>query len=119
MSAPNVAAATTCTSDSNVLAVTNSATAIVTNAAASGKVYVVKSLYVTNIHASATGTITAQVNRSSVDYRIAYQISVAIGTTIVLVTCESPVYLLEGDTLKLIADASTKLEAFASYDILS
>ncbi len=119
MSAPNVFGTTTITCDSNVLAVTNSASAIVTNSAASGKVYVVKSLYVTNIHASATATITAQVNRSSTDYRIAFGISVAIGTTIVLVTCESPIYLLEGDTLKLVADASSKLEAFASYDILS
>lgn len=119
MAAPNVFNTSTITSDSAVQAVGTSATAIITNSSSSGEVYMVKSLYVSNIHASATGTITADVFRSSVAYRLCNAVPLAINTSLVIVSAEAPVFLLEGDTLRLTADAGSKFEAIASYDILS
>lgn len=118
MAAPNVFATATITSTNAVLAVTSSATAIIA-APGTGKVAMVKSLYVTNIHASASGTVTVDVFQGSTPYRLANAITVAIGTSLVVIGTGAPVYLLETDTLRVTADASSKFEAVASYDILS
>jgi len=49
MAAPNIVNVATITGKTAVLAVTTSATAIVTNSAASGKVFKVNALYVSNV----------------------------------------------------------------------
>jgi hypothetical protein len=116
MAAPNVFATTTIISNSGVQAVTNSATAIITNASSSGKVYMVKSLYVTNVSTTVSGTITVDLFRSSVAYRIVPALSVPIQCTIVPIEAEAPIFMLEGDTLRLTASANSIFEAVASWD---
>jgi hypothetical protein len=117
MAAPNIAGLTVITGKTDVLAVTASATAIVTNAAASGKVYKVNSLYVSNIGAGAKW-VTVDFYRSSTATRIAYQVSVPVGTTLLPILKDSPLYLEEGDSLRLTAETVSFLEALVSYEIL-
>jgi uncharacterized protein YyaL (SSP411 family) len=119
MAAPNIAALTTITGKTAVQAVAASATAIVSNSAASGKVLKVNSLYVANIHASTTGAITVDVYRSSTAYRIANAISVPINSVYMVIQKDSPIYLEEGDSLRLTGGAASTLEAVASYEDLS
>ena len=117
MAAPNLMAATTLTEGSAGLAVTTSAATLVANAAASGKVIRVKSVIFSNIHATNTGTVTLQVLKNGAStFRVAYQISVAIGTSFVPVSVENIVHLEENDTLQALANAATTFEALASYD---
>lgn len=118
MTAPNVFATATITSTNAVLAVTNSATAIVA-APGTGKVAMVKSLYITNVHATLSGTITVDVFQSSTQYRILNAVTVPINCSIVPIGTDAPIFLTETDTLRLTADANGKFEAVASYDILS
>ncbi len=118
MAAPNIAALTTITGKTAVQAVGTSATAIVTNSAASGKVLKVNALVVSNV-AAANKWITADVYRSSTAYRLAYQIPVPLGASLVVISKDAPIYLEEGDSLRLTGEATTSLEAVASYEDLS
>lgn len=119
MAAPNIAALTTITGKTAVQAVSNSATAIVTNSAASGKVLKVNALYVANIHSTNAGAITVDVYRSSTAYRIANAISVPLNAVYMAIQKDSPIYLEEGDSLRLTAAAASTLEAVCSYEDLS
>lgn len=116
MSAPNIVNVATITGKTAVLAVPITATALITNAAASGTVLKVNALYVSNVSAAAA-TITADVYRSSTAYRFAYTISVPVGTTLDILS--KSVYLEEGDTLRLTAGTVSALEAVGSYEIIA
>ena len=117
MAAPNLIAATTIYGKTAVLAATTSATAIVTNSAASGKVLKINALYVSNIDASVNYTITMDIFRSSTAYRIGNVISVPAAATLDVIS--KSIYLEEGDTLRLTASANSKLEAVCSYEDIS
>jgi uncharacterized protein YyaL (SSP411 family) len=119
MAAPNIAALTTITGKTAVQAVAESATAIVSNSADSGKVLKINSLYVANIHASNSGTITVDVYRSSTAYRVASAINVPINSVYMAIQKDSPIYLEEGDSLRLTASAASVFEAACSYEELS
>ena len=63
MAAPNIVNVTTITGKTAVLAVTTSATAIVTNSAASGKVFKVNALYVSNVDGAAAADVNVDIFR--------------------------------------------------------
>lgn len=116
MTAPNVVNVATITGKTTVLAVPNTATALITNSAGSNNVLKVNALYVSNVSGSAA-TITADVYRSSTAYRFAYTISVPVGATLDILS--KPIYLEEGDTLRLTAGTASALEAVGSYEIIA
>ena len=74
---------------------------------------VVKSVYVSNIHVSASATIDVYYTRSSVDYYIIKGATVPVATTLQVVT-ESLV-LQASDILKVKASAADRLDCTASY----
>jgi len=117
MAAPNIVNVATITGKTAVLAVTTSATAIVTNSAASGKVFKVNALYVSNVDGVNAADISVDLFRSSVAYRIAFTVSVPADA--VLDVISKSIYLEEGDTLRLTASANSDLEAVCSYEEIS
>jgi len=117
MAAPNIVNVTTITGKTTVQSVGTSATAIVTNSAASGKVFKVNSLLVSNIDGTSAATINVDLFRSSVAYYIAYTITVPADATLDLLN--KAIYLEEGDALRLTASASGDLQAVCSYEEIS
>lgn len=117
MAAPNIVGVTTITGKTAVLAVTTSATAIVTNSAASGKVFKVNALYVSNIDGSNAADVNVDIFRSSTAYHIARTIAVPADATLDVIS--KSIYLEEGDTLRLTASANSDLEAVCSYEEIS
>lgn len=117
MAAPNIVNVTAIYGKTAVQAVTTSATAVVTNSAASGKVLKVNALYVANVDGTSSADITADVFRSSVAYRIASTVAVPADASISLL--DQPIYLEEGDSLRLTASANGDLEAVCSYEDIS
>ena len=117
MAAPNIIAPSAIYGKTAVLAVTTSATAIITNAGGSGKVLKVDQLLVSNVNGTVNANITADIFRSSTAYRFAYIITVPAGGTLDLIS--SRIYLEEGDTLRLTASVNSYLEAVASYEDVS
>lgn len=117
MAAPNIVGVTTITGKTAVMAVTTSATAIVTNSAASGKVFKVNALYVSNIDGTNSCDLTVDIFRSSTAYKIASTISVPADATLDIIS--KSIYLEEGDALRLTAAVNSDLEAVCSYEEIS
>lgn len=117
MAAPNIVGVTTITGKTAVQAVTTSATAIVTNSAASNKVFKVNALYISNIDGTNNADINVDIFRSSTAYRIAYTITVPADATLDVIS--KSIYLEEGDALRLTASANSRLEAVCSYEEIS
>ena len=117
MAAPNIVGVTTITGKTAVLVVTTTPTAIVTNSAASGKVFKVNALYVSNIDGTNAADVNVDLFRSSTAYRIAYTISVPADATLDIIS--KSIYLEEGDALRVTASANSRLEAVCSYEEIS
>ena len=86
MAAPNIVNVATITGKTAVLAVTTSATAIVTNSAASGKVFKVNALYVSNVDGTNNADINVDIYRSSTAYHIAKTVSVPADATLDIIS---------------------------------
>ena len=117
MAAPNIVNVTTITGKTAVQAVGISATAIVENTAASGKVFKVNALYVSNVDGAANADINVDIFRSSVAYHVGKTIVVPADATLDVIS--KPIYLEEGDSLRLTASAASDLEAVCSYEEIS
>lgn len=117
MAAPNVVNVGTITGKTAVQAVGTSATAIVTNSAASGKVFKVNALYVSNVDGTNNAEITIDLFRSSTAYHIAKTLVVPADATIDVLT--KAIYLEEGDALRLTANVASDVEAICSYEEIS
>lgn len=114
MAAPNIVNVSAIYGKTAVQQVGTSATAIVTNSAASGKVLKVNSLYVANVDGTVNAEITIDIYRSSTAYRLAS--TVVVPADAVLDVLSSSIYLEEGDALRLTANAAGDLEAVCSYE---
>lgn len=114
MAAPNIVNVTSIFGRTAVQSVGTSATAIVTNAAASNKVFKVNALYISNIDGTANADVTVDIFRSSTAFRIASTIVVPADATLDVLS--KSIYLEEGDELRLTANASGDLQAVCSYE---
>jgi hypothetical protein len=114
MAAPNIVGVSSIYGKTAGAVLTASATAIVSNGAGSGKVFKVNALYVTNVDGAANFTTTIDVYRSSVGYRLAFQIVVPAGATLDVIS--KPIYLEEGDSIRALGSTTLKLEAVCSYE---
>lgn len=117
MAAPNIVNVTTITGKTAVLAVTTTATAIVTNAGSSGKVLKVNALLVSNVDGAASAEVTVDLFRSSTAYHIASTVTVPADAT--LDVLGKSIYLEEGDSIRLTASADGDLESLCSYEEIS
>lgn len=117
MAAPNIVNVSTITGKSAVQAVGTSATAIVTNSAASGKVFKVNALYISNVDGTNNAEINVDLYRSSTAYHIGKTIVVPADATLDVIS--KAIYLEEGDALRLTANAASDLEAVCSYEEIS
>jgi len=113
----NIINATVMNGKTAVQAVTTSATAIVSNASASGKVLKVNALYVANVDGTSAADISVDLYRSSTAYHIAKTVSVPADATVDILS--KSIYLEEGDDLRLTASVDSDLEAVCSYEELS
>ncbi len=117
MAAPNIVSVTTITGKTAVQAVPNTATAIITNSAGSGKVIKVNALYCGNVDATTAYDLTVDIYRGGVAYR-AFPTN-GVTQKMTLDVLSKAIYLEEGDSLRLTASAASKLEAVASYEEIS
>lgn len=117
MAAPNIVNVATITGKTAVQAVGTSATAIVTNSSGSGKVFKVNFLILANVDGAANVDATVDLYRSSTPYRIANTVLVPADASFDVLS--APLYLEEGDSLRLTASAAGDLEAVCSYEEIS
>ena len=119
MSAPNIVGVTNITGKTNVLSVTTSATAIVTNPASSNSVYKINSLILSNINGSNPTDVNVDLYRGNTAYYLAYTISVPADSTLVALSKDAGIYLEEGDAIRVMAGSSSYISAVCSYEVIS
>lgn len=119
MAAPNLkspATITTVTGKTIGYAVTTTMAAALSNAASSGKVLKVNSVYCANVDGAAAADISLQVWDGTTGFELAHTIAVQADTTQVLVTREAYIYLEEGQSLRAQASVAGDLELIISYE---
>jgi len=119
MAAPNIVDVATITGKTAVLAATTTATAIVTNSAASGKVFKINALVIANIDGTNAADITVDLYRSGTSYPLVNTIAVPADATLLAITKEMSLYLEEGDVIRCLASANSDLMAVCSYEEIS
>lgn len=119
MTAPNIKIPTTITGKTVGYAVTTGMDSVLTNSAASGKVFKINSVYCANVDGAAAADISLSYYNGTTDFYLAKTIAVPADATQVLVTREAYIYLEEGDSLRAQASAASDLELVISYEDIS
>ena len=115
MANPNLAEMTSIYGKSTGLALTVTQTTVIQNPAASGQLWKVNSIIVSNVDGVNNADVTVLVGA----YHIAKTISVPNDATLVLMSKDSGIYLEEGITISAYASAASDLEILISYEIIS
>ena len=102
---------------------TTNATAVVNNAAASGTVLKINSLYVVNVDGTSAADITIEyydaASLGGTAYPIAKTISVPADSSLVIIERNSAVYLEEDRSIGATASAADDLTVICSYEQIS
>jgi hypothetical protein len=102
---------------------TTSATTLLSNAASSGKVFKVDDIVVSNVNGSTAANVTVSVNSAAAGggtaYRLAYQISVPAGASLIVTDKSTAFYLMENQSVVITAGTANYLEAVLSYEDIS
>ena len=119
MAAPDIVNVTSILGKTAVSAITTSATDLLTNAAASNKVYKVNTVIVSNIDGTNSADITVDIYRSSTAYHLVKTVAVDANSSFSAIDKNIQIYLEEGDSIRLTASAAGDLEAICSYEEIS
>ena len=98
-------------------------TQIVTNAASSGKIFKINSLYVANIDGTASVDVSVRMYSvaalGGTATAIASTVAVAADSTLVVITKDSAIYVLENQSMGIFASASGDAVFTCSWDEIS
>lgn len=116
MANPNIVQVSNILGKTGVLSVSTDATAIVENQASSNTIVKVNTLYISNID-TENRDVTVDLFRSSTAYHIGQNITIPDNATLSLL--ERPLYMEEGDSLRITGSANSALQAVCSYEVIS
>jgi hypothetical protein len=124
MAAPNLLSPTTITGKTVTVDLSStSATSILSNAASSGKVLKVNSLYVSNVDGTSAAEITINYYSAAAlggtATQIASTVAVPADATLVVIDKDAYIYLEENTSLGATAGTSSDLKIVCSYEDIS
>lgn len=123
MASPNIVNVTSIIAALSYAAPANTATTVlVSNAASSASVIKVNSLTCTNVSALAatvTVAVTSSAAGAGTSYRLAYQISIPVNSSLQLIDKSNFVYLIEDKSLVVTSGTSSAIEYVTSYETIS
>lgn len=124
MANPNLASATSVVVNNALVRLTStSATQVVSNAASSGKAYLIDSLIVANVDGTNAADITidlyAAATNSGTATKIAHTVTVPADSTLVVISKDNPIALKEDQSIYAVASAADDLHVVASWKELS
>jgi hypothetical protein len=124
MAAPNIVNVVTITGKTAVVDLsTTNATAVVSNAASSGKVFKVNSLIVSNVDGTNNSDITislySQDDIGGTATEICKTVVVPADASLVVIDKSSGIYLEEDKSIGAIASAASDLKVVCSYEEIS
>lgn len=124
MAAPNIVNVTTITGKTAVVDLsTTNATAVVSNAASSGKVFKINSLIVSNVDGTNSAGITisyySQDDIGGTATQIVSTVTVPADASLVVIDKNSSIYLEEDRSIGATASAASDLKVICSYEEIS
>jgi hypothetical protein len=124
MAAPNIVNVTTITGKSAVVSLTDTnATAVVSNAASSGKVFKINSLVVSNVDGTNAADITisyySEDDIGGTATEIVSTISVPADASLVVIDKNTSIYLEEDRSIGATAGTASDLKVLVSYEEIS
>jgi hypothetical protein len=124
MAAPNIVNVTTITGKANVVSLTDTnATAVVSNAASSGKVFKINSLVVSNVDGTNAADITisyySEDDIGGTATEIVSTVSVPADASLVVIDKNTSIYLEEDRSIGATAGAANDLKVIVSYEEIS
>jgi len=124
MAAPNLLSPTTITGKTATANLTTtSATSILSNAASSGKVLKINSLYVANVDGTTNAEITinyySAASLGGTATQICSTVSVPADATLVVIDKDAYIYLEENTSLGATAGTASDLKIVCSYEDIS
>ena len=124
MSAPNIVNVATITAKSFYLALSNtSATALVSNAASSGKVFKINMIQVANVDGSNACDVTVKYHTQDdiggTGYALVSTVSVPADASLVVIDKNTALYLEEDRSISVTAGTANDLEVIVSYEEIS
>ena len=117
MAAPNIVNVVTITGKTALANVTTSFANLVVNTAASGKVFKVNALYVTNVDGLSATNVSIGLIRTDYSYAVANVLSVPATSTLDMIS--KSIYLEEGDYIQIKSENDNDAHAVCSYEELS
>jgi len=120
MAAPNIVNVTSILGETQGKALTDSLVDIVTNSAASGKVYKVNAIYVSNVDGTNNADADVAFYDASEGGGTAFYIAktIVVPADATLDVLSKSIYLEEGDKIQAKASATSDLEIVVSYEII-
>ena len=119
MAGPNIVNVARIFGNTVVQNVITSATNILSNPAASDKVFKINSLIISNIDGTNTADVTATLFRNNASFALASTIAVPADASLIVISKDISIYLEEGDSIRLTASANNRLQAVCSYEDIS
>ena len=124
MAAPNIVNDGTITGKSFYLALANtSATALVSNAASSGKVFKINMIQVANVDGSVACDVTVKYHTQDdiggTGYALVSTVSVPQDSSLVVLDKNTALYLEEDRSISVTAGTANDLEVLVSYEEIS
>lgn len=119
MANPNIVDVTTIKANTAVMTVTTTAANIITNPSSSNKVYKINALTVANGNLTTSANVTVDYQKSGIFYPITGNVVVPSNATLVVVSKDTSLYLLEGDSLRCNASALVGLTGVVSFEEIS
>jgi hypothetical protein len=117
MANPNIVSVATINGNTAYANVTTVMTNLVTNSAASGKIFKVNALYLTNVTGGTVAFANVDIVRTSASYKLINSMDLPYKATIDAIS--KSIYLLEGDTLRVQAATNSTLQAICSFEEIS
>jgi len=124
MAAPNIVNVTTITGKTDQVSLTTTnATAVVSNAASSGKVFKINSLIASNVDGTNAADITVSVysedDIGGTATELVSTVSVAADSSLVVIDKNTALYLEEDMSIGATASAANDLKVVVSYEEIS
>ena len=117
MTNPNIVNVTEIYGNSKSMLVTSTvAQAYIANASGSGKIYKINSLYVSNYEGTNARDITINHVIAGNSISILSTVSVAADSTLVAITKDASIYLMEYGEIRVSSNSTTALNVFCSWD---
>lgn len=121
MANPNIVNVTTINGKTVGAALTGTTADIITNTAASGKIYKINSIHIANIDgtSAADATLTFYDAGTTTSFHLLSTVSVPADSTLLALDKSASIYLEEGDKIAGFASAVGDLEIVISYEEIS